>query len=128
EEAKKVKEWKNRSTATRREWFYPLLPLCPSLPLPPLLLVGRGRNARRLPNRFVIGFIFVQNAKPLRHFPARLQFVEFGRANPGLRVRLRIVDGDLQFQGVVIQSAVAFRQVRLLAAWISVGVGPHLVI
>ena len=80
--------------------------------VPRNLLRGR-RNSRRLPNRVVISFVFVQDAEPFRNFPARLQLVKFGRTHPGLRVRFGIVDDDLQFQRVMIQSPVALGKMRL---------------
>src|SRR5260221_6058933 len=92
------------------------------------LMFWRGCNARRLPDYFVISFVFVQDAKPFGNLPARLQLVKVGRADPGLRVRLGIVDDDLHFQGVMIQSPVALRQARLVAARIPKRIVPELIV
>src|SRR4029077_9861263 len=92
------------------------------------LFVGLRCNARGLPDYLVIGFVFVQDAKPFRNFPARLQLVKFGGTDPGLRVRFGVVDDDLQFQSVMIQSAVALRQVWRVAARIPKRIVPELVV
>ncbi len=92
------------------------------------LFVGRGCNAGRFPHCLVIRFVLVQDAKPFRNFPARLQLVEFRRTYPGLRVRFGVIDDDLQFQGVVIQSTVALGKVCRVAARIPKRIVPELVV
>src|ERR1700704_3174064 len=91
-------------------------------------LFWRGRDTSGVSDYFVVSLAFVYDAKPLRNFPGGLEFVEFGRTDPNLRVRFRVVDGDLQFQGVMIQPAVAFGKVRLFAPRIPVGIDPLLVV
>src|SRR6202043_4170474 len=80
------------------------------------------------PDRLVIIFAFVHDAKPLPKLPRRLQFVKFGRACPNLRVRFWIINGDRHFQSVMVQPPVAFRQMHLFASRIAVWIGPNLVV
>src|SRR5258705_9137141 len=91
-------------------------------------LFGRGRDTSGFSNYFVVSLVFVYDAKPLRNFPGGLEFVEFGRTDPDLRVRFRVVDGDLQLQGVMIQPAVALGKVRLFTPRIPIGIDPLLVV
>jgi len=91
-------------------------------------LLGRGRDTGGLSDYFVVCLVFVQGAKPLRDFPGRLQLVEFGRIDPGLRVRLGIVDDDLHFQGVMIQPPVALGKMCLFAPGIPEGIVPLFVV
>src|ERR1700730_7707013 len=96
--------------------------------LPASACLFAGCSSRRLPDYLIVRFVFVYDAKPFGKFPARFQLVEFGGTYPGLRVRLGVIDGDLQFQSVTVQSPVALGQMGLLAARISVGIGPILVV
>src|ERR1700730_7659948 len=91
-------------------------------------LFGRGRDASGFSNCIVISLFFVYGAKPFRNFPGRLQFVKFGGTYPDLRVRFGVVYRYLQFQGVMIQSSVALREVHLFATRITIGIGPDPVV
>src|SRR6266478_6656323 len=91
-------------------------------------LSRRGRDTSGFSDYFVVSFVFVYDAKPLRNFPGWLEFVEFWRTDPDLRVRFRVVDGDLQFQGVMIQPPIALGKVRLVTPRIPIGIDPLLVV
>src|ERR1700686_663885 len=91
-------------------------------------LFGRDRDASGLSNCLVVFLLFVHDATPFRNFPPWLQFVEFGRIYPGLRVRLWVVYRDFQFQGVMVQPPVTLRKVRLVASRIAKDVGPDFVV
>src|SRR5258708_13792115 len=95
---------------------------------PAWLFVGPRRNARGFSNLFIVSLYFGCSAKPLRDFPGGLEFVEFGRTNPDLGVRLGIVDDDLLLQSIMVQSPVTLGNAHLFAARIPRQIAPHFVV
>src|SRR5216683_2228371 len=82
-----------------------------------ILFAGFGRNAARgFSNILIISLQFAGCAKPFRNLPIRFQLVKFRRTYPGLRIGFGVVNDDLLFQSVVIQSPVALGQMHLFAA------------